>query len=245
MKIKFIGTGSGKTSQNRFHTSILLDFGTILLIDAGDGISRALQYSQIDYSLIDSIIITHFHPDHISGLPMLLNQMKMNNRKKEINIYSYEKQKNKIKTLCDINLIFFDRLGFNVNLIPFSENQTFYISEKIKVIPRFNSHLDKLNKSNVRCFSLFIKPFNIHYTSDLNNIDDLDIFNEQKTEYLISECTHIHPKEIISKINFDKFNSLFLVHIDSEDDIKAWYNSLENMQKDKIFITYDGLEFEL
>lgn len=245
MKIKFIGTGSGKTSQNRFHTSILLDFGTILLIDAGDGISKALQFSQINYSDIESIVITHFHPDHISGLPMLLNQMKMNGRKKKINIYVFENQQNKIKTLCEINLIFFERLGFKVNLIPFRENQNFYITNKINVIPRSNNHLEKLKKSDVKCFSLFFKPFNIHYTSDLNEIDDLDIFYEQKTEYLISECTHLHPKEIFTKINLDNLSSLFLVHIDSEDEIKAWYSSLVKMQKDKIYITYDGFEFQL
>ncbi|MEO8398834.1 MAG: MBL fold metallo-hydrolase, partial [Ignavibacteriaceae bacterium] len=75
-KIKFIGTGSGKTSLKRFHSSFLiLNESYNLLVDTGDGISKALLLQNINYNSIDGILISHLHPDHYTGLPLLLVQM--------------------------------------------------------------------------------------------------------------------------------------------------------------------------
>ena len=74
MKIKFVGTSSGKASLNRFHSSLLLSSENYnLLVDAGDGISRALLVNGINFNSINGIIFTHLHPDHFSGLPALIS----------------------------------------------------------------------------------------------------------------------------------------------------------------------------
>lgn len=245
MKIKFIGTGSGKTSANRYYTSILLDAGHVLLVDTGDGISKALQFSNIIYSDIDSILITHFHPDHVSGLPMLLNQMKMENRKKRLIIHVYKDNIHQLIQLCELNLIFFERLGFDVRLKQFSNNNEIEISDGFYVIPRGNSHLDKFPLEEIKCFSLFFEPENIHYTSDLGKPSDILLFNDKEAEYLISECTHVTPEEILNSIEIQKLKKLFLVHVDSEDKLKSWYDGLRNEVKSKVVLTYDALEFSI
>ena len=90
MKIKFIGTGSGKTSLNQFHSSLLLISKNYnLLVDAGDGISRALLFNEIEFNIIDGILLTHLHPDHFSGLATLIVQMKMMKRKNSLDIFNF------------------------------------------------------------------------------------------------------------------------------------------------------------
>ena len=97
MKLKFIGTSSGQTSLNRNHSSLFFQLGsTNILIDAGDGISKALLHQNVDHSLIDKIIISHFHSDHLAGLPSLLTQMIIAKRRKAIEIYTH---KSLLKTL--------------------------------------------------------------------------------------------------------------------------------------------------
>ena len=67
-ELKFIGTGSGKTSLNRFHSSFFIKTSNYnLLIDAGDGESKALLSQGIDFNTIDGILFTHLHPDHYTG----------------------------------------------------------------------------------------------------------------------------------------------------------------------------------
>jgi len=243
MKIKFTGTGSGRTSQQRYHTSFLLETGHRLLVDAGDGISKALQFSNINYSDIDSIIITHFHPDHVGGLPMLLNQMKMQNRKRPLSIYTYEKLVYQLLNLCESNLIYSDRLGFGVRYKPFRNNEAFEITESLVITARENKHLEKFPQEEIKCFSLFFEPGNLFYTSDIGTSDDLLIYNDKNPEFIISECTHVLPREILNRINIDQIQKLFLVHIDSEQEkeLRSWYNSLSELYRTKIILTYDGL----
>lgn len=71
MKISFLGTGSG-TSTNRAHTAMVYDCddGTRLLIDtsSGNSVGRSASALGITVDDIDQVLLSHHHPDHMSGL---------------------------------------------------------------------------------------------------------------------------------------------------------------------------------
>ena len=71
MKISFLGTGSG-TSTNSAHTAIVYDCddGTRLLIDTSSGNSVARNSSALGIppESFDTVLLTHHHYDHVSGL---------------------------------------------------------------------------------------------------------------------------------------------------------------------------------
>jgi ribonuclease Z len=57
----------------RFLTSLFVQLeGSAFLIDCGEGTQVALKRAACKISAIDLLLITHFHADHISGLPGLL-----------------------------------------------------------------------------------------------------------------------------------------------------------------------------
>jgi len=94
VKITFIGTSSGKVSLTRFHSSLVISSEKFnLLVDAGDGISRALMSSGLRFNSTNGILFTHLHPDHFSGLPALIVQMKMMNRNEPLDIFIHESLK--------------------------------------------------------------------------------------------------------------------------------------------------------
>ncbi|OQY73636.1 MAG: hypothetical protein B6D45_07865, partial [Ignavibacteriales bacterium UTCHB3] len=102
VKIIFTGTGSGRSSLNRFHSSFLIRSDSYnLLVDAGDGISRALLRLGIDFNEIDGVFITHLHPDHYSGFPSLILQMKMSSRRMPLELYTSKGNGNFIKELLN------------------------------------------------------------------------------------------------------------------------------------------------
>ena len=78
MKISFLGTGSG-TSPNSAHTAIVYDCddGTRLLIDTSSGNSVARNSSALGIppESFDTILLTHHHYDHVSGL-VSVNQVR-------------------------------------------------------------------------------------------------------------------------------------------------------------------------
>jgi ribonuclease Z len=57
----------------RFLTSLFVRLeGSAFLIDCGEGTQVALKRAECKIAAIDLLLITHFHADHISGLPGLL-----------------------------------------------------------------------------------------------------------------------------------------------------------------------------
>ena len=75
LDVCLLGTGGMMPLPNRWLTSLLLRCnGSNLLIDCGEGTQIAMKEKGWSPNPIDVICFTHYHADHISGLPgMLLN----------------------------------------------------------------------------------------------------------------------------------------------------------------------------
>ena len=71
--IALIGTGGMVPLQNRYLTSMAARLnGSMLLIDCGEGTQVTLKQLGWGFKNLDYICITHFHADHLAGLPGLL-----------------------------------------------------------------------------------------------------------------------------------------------------------------------------
>ncbi len=76
-----LGTASGKPTPERnvSCTAVFRD-GEVILFDCGEGTQVQLTRSQLRAGAIGVICITHFHGDHINGLPGLLGTLQLNQR---------------------------------------------------------------------------------------------------------------------------------------------------------------------
>ncbi len=71
-----LGTGGMMPLPYRWLTSLMLRYnGSSLLIDCGEGTQITIREKGWSFNPIDIICITHFHGDHISGLPAILLAM--------------------------------------------------------------------------------------------------------------------------------------------------------------------------
>ena len=88
MEVTFLGTSSAVHSKDRNHPSIALKaFGDVFLFDCGEGTQRQLLFTNVSPMKISKVFITHFHGDHILGLPGLLQSMSLNGRESKLTVY--------------------------------------------------------------------------------------------------------------------------------------------------------------
>ena len=88
MEIIFLGTSSAVHSYTRSHPSIAIKaFGETILFDCGEGTQRQLIYAKISPMKISKIFITHYHGDHILGIPGLLQSMNFRGRETKLTVY--------------------------------------------------------------------------------------------------------------------------------------------------------------
>ena len=77
LEVCLLGTGGMMPLPNRWLTSLLIRYnGTSILVDCGEGTQIPLRKYGYSPNPIDVMCITHFHADHISGLPGMLLAMK-------------------------------------------------------------------------------------------------------------------------------------------------------------------------
>lgn len=76
LDVCLLGTGGMMPLPKRWLTSLMLRYnGKSILIDCGEGTQLAIKEQGWSFNPIDVICFTHYHADHISGLPGLLLTM--------------------------------------------------------------------------------------------------------------------------------------------------------------------------
>ena len=86
--IIFLGTGQAIPTAKRNHTAILLKYkNENLLFDCGEGTQRQFRKVRESMSKITRILITHWHGDHILGIPGLFQTLQLSRYQGTLKIY--------------------------------------------------------------------------------------------------------------------------------------------------------------
>ncbi|MCM1508200.1 MAG: ribonuclease Z [Ruminococcus flavefaciens] len=102
-EICLLGTGGMLPLKNRFLTSLYAEYnGKAVLIDCGEGTQVAIAKHGLKMSRIETILITHSHADHITGLPGLLLSIGNCSRTQPLDIYIPESAEEMIKNLISV-----------------------------------------------------------------------------------------------------------------------------------------------
>ena len=88
MEITFLGTSEAVPTAERSQLAMLLKYkNESILIDCGEGTQRQFKIAKINLFKITRILISHWHGDHVLGLPGLLQTLALNNYSKTLRIY--------------------------------------------------------------------------------------------------------------------------------------------------------------
>jgi len=101
--VALVGTGGMMPLPGRFLSSMLCRIeGSMILFDCGEGTQVSLRLLGWGFKQIDMICFTHFHGDHISGLPGLLLTMANAERTEPLKLFGPAGLGHVVKSLCVI-----------------------------------------------------------------------------------------------------------------------------------------------
>jgi ribonuclease Z len=87
-KLVFLGTSNAIPDADHDSTHMVLAGAErTVLIDCVNSPILRLQQAGIDPGRLTDVILTHFHPDHVSGIPQLLMNMWLMGRRSPLDIY--------------------------------------------------------------------------------------------------------------------------------------------------------------
>jgi ribonuclease BN (tRNA processing enzyme) len=89
--LTLLGTGTCQIEYERRASSVLLELdGTYILFDCGHGVVQRLLDVGVQHNQVNHVVLSHFHPDHVSDLVPFLQAgawSKRNPRTSDIHIY--------------------------------------------------------------------------------------------------------------------------------------------------------------
>ena len=91
LTITLLGTAATMPLPDRALTAALAECGGhALLFDCGEGTQAAARRAGVNLMKLDAICLTHYHGDHIFGLPGLLQTLGCQGRERPLTIYGPE-----------------------------------------------------------------------------------------------------------------------------------------------------------
>lgn len=147
LDVCLLGTGGMLPLPDRYLTSMIIRFnGRKLLIDCGEGTQVTMRLLGWGYKTLDIICFTHYHGDHVTGLPGLLLTLNNTGRTEPLILIGPPSLKKVVDGLTVVS----KDIGFKLQLIELSyEKQNIQIGDfDITAMPV---------PHNVKCFAYTIE----------------------------------------------------------------------------------------
>lgn len=201
MIVTILGSGSGKSDLDHHHAAVLVAHQkATLLLDCGEGTSQQLLRNSISADTLDAIAISHLHPDHVTGLFMVLQNLYLNDRKKPLNIFLPERVEDVIATM-DLFYLFPQRLSYEIRffgMAEFNRQYPFVHCFPTTHLRGYQGFVTAHGLTN-ECLSwgfVVQEDRQLVYSADVQSINELKKYLPE-TDLLIIDAFHTSAKDIM------------------------------------------------
>ncbi|HNZ44408.1 MAG TPA: ribonuclease Z [Candidatus Syntrophosphaera thermopropionivorans] len=216
MKFILLGTGSGMPELGKNQSSLYVNVnGKHLLFDCGEGVSQQLLKHHLDNNVLDAIFISHYHPDHISGLFMLLQMLKIQKREKPLQLFLPERPAALVETLQFL-YTFIQKFTFPLHILDCEESELYYEEVNVALTDHLLEYEDLVNESKLPnllhsyAFRISGPEGSLAYTSDINKVESVQ-FLIRNCHTVIIDAQHPEADQII-RLQYSGIKRVLLTH---------------------------------
>lgn len=237
LELCLLGTGGMLPLPYRALTSLMVRYnGSSLLIDCGEGTQNQIRLQGWSFKPIDVICITHFHADHISGLPGMLLTMGNAERTEPLTMIGpkgLERVVNSLRVIAP-------ELPFDIRFIELTEQEqtidicglrirAFRVNHRVTCYG-YNIELDRAGKFDVarakelslpvQYWSVLQRGESVEYEGNVYTSDM--VMGQSRKGLKVTYCTDTRPVDAIAE--HAKYADLFIcegMYGEDEKDDKA------------------------
>lgn len=218
-KLTLLGTGTADLTQKRTASSVLIEIdGTKIVFDMGWGTAQKLIQLGVNQDEIEHIIISHFHPDHITDLIPYLHSARQagDKRIRPLTIYGpkgVEEMMSKVIGILDYLDLTTKPFEFDLNVVELESSLKFEIGN-------LELHFISLPPTGNHGIKFEVKDKTTCITGD-------SYYHEQEVEFLknanfaIIDSGHLTDAEITALANKSGAKQICLSHINRHFDLQS------------------------
>ncbi|MCA0151088.1 ribonuclease Z [Rossellomorea vietnamensis] len=240
MDIHFLGTGSAYPGSERDNTSICFSNDEYhVLVDVSGNPCRKLKQLQVDLKELDAVVFTHFHIDHIYGLPSLLWGMWLEDRRKPLRILCDVRNERKLREWLSTMEADQWPIAFPIEIETFDgDRETEILSGGGMTVSCFKAlHSVPTVGLEVRCDGrVLVYSSDSEINARIGEYDHIDVLIHEATSARKVAGNHSSLVEIVEKYDVDRIGKIVLVHL---SDGEPYEEEVEKLRTSKVIIGED------
>lgn len=219
IKIVLLGTSDAIPSAERNHTSIWINFaGENILVDCGEGTQRQIRKAGLNPCKLTRILITHWHADHILGIPGLLKTLAMSGYQKTLYVYGPRGTKSLMNALLKL-FAFKEHYPIKIKEVSgrFFETKDFYLeAERMMHGVPCNAYVF-VKKGQIRIDKAKLRKLKIKAGPYLKNLKKSKNIRYKGRTYKARDLTYDEGEKKISFIFDTKVNEKIVPFVRNSD----------------------------
>ncbi|HWQ04952.1 MAG TPA: ribonuclease Z [Longilinea sp.] len=248
-KIVILGSANAVPDENHANTHLLIQEGSrAILVDCPENPIVKLRQIGLTLDCLTDIILTHFHPDHVSGVPLLLMDLWLSGRRLPITIHGLTDTLDRMESMMNLYnweswpgffQVYFHRLQGEANSTLLQDDDFVITASPVKhLIPTVGIRIDFKRSGKVMVYSSDTEP--------CQNVVDLaheaDILIHESAGLLTGHSTPGQGGEVAQQAGV---KTLYLIHYPTDAEPEKWIGNASQIFINPVFLAVDDLEIEM